>query len=67
MIISSALNSTKDLSDDLLDYLMMFNSDAMTLYGRADAASLHSGDNVFKHYVSSHPNFTADNFFMDAG
>uniref|UniRef100_A0A8R1HYH0 Amiloride-sensitive sodium channel n=2 Tax=Caenorhabditis japonica TaxID=281687 RepID=A0A8R1HYH0_CAEJA len=61
------LNSTRDLSDDLLDYLMMFNSDAMTLYGRADGQQLHSGDNVFKQYVATHPNFTADTFFMNAG
>ncbi|CAI5438992.1 unnamed protein product [Caenorhabditis angaria] len=62
-----SLNSTKDLSDDLLDYLMMFNSDAMTLYGRADGQQLHSGDNLFKQYVQNHTNFTADSFFMDAG
>ncbi|CAO4361501.1 unnamed protein product [Caenorhabditis nigoni] len=62
-----ALNSTKDLSDELLDYLMMFNSDAMTLYGRSDGPSLHSGDNLYKQYLTTHKNFTADGFFMEAG
>ncbi|CAD6189854.1 unnamed protein product [Caenorhabditis auriculariae] len=56
-----------DFSDDLLNYLMLYNVDAQTLYGRADAPALHYGDGLYQAYSQKHSDFSADEFFMDAG
>ncbi|KAK6728426.1 hypothetical protein RB195_005830 [Necator americanus] len=61
------INKTHDFSDDLLDYLMEFLIDANTLYGTADRANLHVGEKALESYLMTHPNFTVQEFFMDAG
>ncbi|VDL75570.1 unnamed protein product [Nippostrongylus brasiliensis] len=61
------VNQTGDFTDDLLNYLMEYLTDANQLYGAADRETLHVGQKALDAYVAAHPNFTAYNFFMDAG
>ncbi|KHJ96065.1 hypothetical protein OESDEN_03975 [Oesophagostomum dentatum] len=61
------LNKTGDLSDELLDYLMESLIDANTLYGTADRQNLHVGQKALEVYQNAHPNFTVQEFFMNAG
>ncbi|WKX89526.1 hypothetical protein Q1695_008859 [Nippostrongylus brasiliensis] len=63
----SEVNQTGDFTDDLLNYLMEYLTDANQLYGAADRETLHVGQKALDAYVAAHPNFTAYNFFMDAG
>ncbi|ETN73736.1 Amiloride-sensitive sodium channel [Necator americanus] len=46
---------------------MEFLIDANTLYGTADRANLHVGEKALESYLMTHPNFTVQEFFMDAG
>ncbi|CAD6189853.1 unnamed protein product [Caenorhabditis auriculariae] len=61
------MNSTGDVPPHLLEYLMYYNDDALSLYGGSDPQSLHEGDEELRVYQKLYPNFTADKFYFNSG
>lgn len=62
----SAMNRTGDVSPDMINYLMNWFTEIPILLGNTDQQSLNKGNEELREYQSIHPNFTVDQFFMDA-
>ncbi|CAB05178.2 DEgenerin Linked to Mechanosensation [Caenorhabditis elegans] len=61
-----AMNRTGDVSPDMINYLMNWFTEIPILLGNTDQQSLNKGNEELREYQSIHPNFTVDQFFMDA-
>uniref|UniRef100_A0A1I7TK36 Amiloride-sensitive sodium channel n=1 Tax=Caenorhabditis tropicalis TaxID=1561998 RepID=A0A1I7TK36_9PELO len=61
------MNKTGDVHPEMINYLMQWFTEIATLVGSSDRQNLHEGNQELQEYQNKHPNFTADQFFMEAG
>ncbi|PIC51414.1 hypothetical protein B9Z55_001937 [Caenorhabditis nigoni] len=61
------LNKTGDVHPEMINYLMQWFTEIPTLLGSSDRQNLHEGNEDLQMYQKNHPDFSPENFFMDAG
>ncbi|PIC22836.1 hypothetical protein B9Z55_016755 [Caenorhabditis nigoni] len=60
------LNSTGDLNDDVLNYLLATKTNSMYMYNNVDIGSLEQGHNLSMEYLRNHPDLQIVDFLNSA-